>query len=184
MPNQKGFAPLLLIIPAVLIVLILIMIPILVSKFMLPEVKKEFAAAFPSGNLAAIKDYVDKNSEPWVQNQKMKYLGYDAPTEGDLQALKKSTDLTRHYPTAIKAVFDPGAISNSVDLLYYSDELADLGVNTFWVIGEYRMKNYHAYQFSPAFSQLGFPQLLSDADANKVLARRILLAKKLGFATI
>lgn len=165
------------------LLILLIGIPVFVSVFMLPSIKKETAGNFPE-SLAAQKEYVDKNSEPWVQDQGMKYLGFEQVTDNDLRSLRSGTDLTRRYPASIKAVFDPGAISNTVDLLYYSDELADLGVNTFWVIGEYRMKNYHAYQFSPSFSHLGFPQVLSDADANKVLAWRILMAKRLGFATI
>ncbi|MCL5970712.1 MAG: hypothetical protein M1450_04400 [Patescibacteria group bacterium] len=172
-----------LLIVGIVLVIITIGIPIFVSIFILPNIKRETSGNFPQ-TLEAQKEYVDKNSEPWIQSKGMKYLGFEEVTDLDLRALKSGTDLTRRYPTSIKAVFDPGAISNTVDLLYYSDELGDLGVNTFWVIGEYRMKNYKAYQFSPSFSHLGFPQLLSDQDANKVIAWRLLLAKKLGFATI
>ena len=172
-----------LVVVGVVILIIAIGIPVFVSTNILPSIKRETSGNFPK-TLAERKDYVDKNSEPWIQGEGMKYLGFEAPTNDDLQNLKKGTDLTRHYPASIKAIFDAGAISNTVDLLYYADELADLGVNTYWVIGEYRMKNYKAYQFSPSFSHLGFPLLLSDKDANKVIAWRILLAKKLGFATI
>lgn len=190
-PTSKGFVHLLLLIPIVIIVLIIIGIPIFVSTIILPNIKKETAGNFPA-TLEARKEYVDKNSEPWIQKEGMKYLGFEAPTDQDIANLKKGTDFTRHYPTSIKAVFDPGNISNTVNLLYYADELADLGVNTYWVIGEYRMKDYQqavssayrASQFAPSFSKLGFPQILNDADANKVLAWRILLAKNLGFATI
>lgn len=182
MSSSKGFTPIVFLL-VTLAVIILVGVPIFVSQAILPRIKQETAANFPK-TFTEQKDYVDKNSEPWVQSKGMKYLGFEAPTGLDLKILKSGTDLTRHYPTTIKAVFDPGAISNSIDLLYYSDELADLGVNTFWVIGEYRMKNYKAYQFSPNFNHLGFPQLLSDNNANKVLAWRMLLAKKLGFATI
>jgi len=167
----------------IITLIVIIAIPLFVSTNILPNIKRETGGNFPK-TLPEIKDYIDKNSEPWIQNQGMKYLGFEAPTESDLQDLKKGTDLTRHYPTTIKAIFDPGIISNTVDLLYYNDELADLGINTYWVIGEYRMQDYKVTQFSPSFSHLGFPLMLSQEDANKVLAWRILLAKKLGFATI
>lgn len=182
--NQKGFVHLLFIIPVVIITLIAVAIPVFLSVFVLPNIKKETAAGFPEGNLSAIKDFVANNSEPWEMSKGEKYMGFEAPTENELQALRKDTDLARRYPTSLKAIFDPGAVSNTVNLLYYSDELADLGVNTYWVIGEYRMNDYKVTQFSPNFNHMGFPQMLNEEEADRVLAWRILLAKKLGFATI
>lgn len=182
--NSKGFIHLVLLIPAVIIALVAIAIPVFVSTQILPNIRRETAGGFPEGNLAAIRDFVDKNSEPWEMSKGEKYMGFTAPAESELQALRKGTDLTRRYPTSLKAIFDPGAVSNTVNLLYYSDELADLGVNTYWVIGEYRMNDYKVTQFSPSFNNMGFPQLLNDKEADRVLAWRILLAKRLGFATI
>lgn len=173
-----------LLIVGIIIVIVAIAVPLLLSIFVLPRIKQETAGGFPEGNLPAIKEFVAQNSEPWEMSKGEKYMGFTTPTAGELVALKKDTDLFRHYPTSLKAIFDAGAVSNTVDLLYYSDELADLGVNTYWVIGEYRMQNYKVTQFSPNFSSMGFPQLLNDEDADKVIAWRILLAKRLGFATI
>lgn len=184
MPNFKGFIHPLLLIPLLIIILIAVGIPVIVSTQILPSIRKETAGGFPQGNPAAIKDFVDKNSEPWEMSKGQKYMGFEAPTGSELTALKKDTDLTRHYPTTLKAIFDPGAVSNTVDLLYYSDEIANLGVNTYWVIGEYRMNNYKITQFSPSFTHMGFPQLLNDEEADRILAWRILLSKRLGFATI
>lgn len=183
MPNSKGFAHLLLI-PIILVIIVAVAIPVIISTKVLPNIKQETAAGFPAGNLPAIKDFVAKNSEPWEMSKGQKYMGFEMPTSDELAALKKDTDLTRHYPTTLKAIFDPGAVSNTVDLLYYSDEIANLGVNTYWVIGEYRMNNYKITQFSPSFTHMGFPLLSSDEEANRVLAWRILLAKRLGFTTI
>ncbi|MBI2600029.1 hypothetical protein HYW43_03890, partial [Candidatus Daviesbacteria bacterium] len=139
MPTSKGFAHFLLLIALAVIALMLIGIPLFVSTIILPNIKRETAGEFPK-TFEERKEFIDKNSEPWVQNQQgMKYMGFEVPTSSELQDFRKSTDLTRRYPTSLKAIFDPGHISNTVDLLYYSDELADLGVNTFWVIGEYRI---------------------------------------------
>lgn len=173
-----------LFIVGIIIVIIVVGIPLFVSINILPHIKQETAGGFPEGNLPAIKDFVAKNSEPWEMSKGEKYMGFEMPTSDELLALKKGTDLTRHYPTTLKAIFDPGAVSNTVNLLYYSDELADLGVNTYWVIGEYRMSNYKIAQFSPSFSQMGFPLMPSEEEADRVLAWRLLLAKRLGFASI
>lgn len=184
MSNSRGFVHTLLLILLLIVILIVISIPVVVSTLILPNIRRETAGGFPQGNLSAIKDFVDKNSEPWEMSKGQKYMGFEVPTGSELAALKKGTDLTRHYPTTLKAIFDAGAVSNTVDLLYYSDEITDLGINTYWVIGEYRMNNYKISQFSPSFNHIGFPQLLSDEEADRVLAWRILLAKRLGFATI
>lgn len=159
-------------------------IPVIISVFVAPNIKRDFYGSFPTG-LAELKSYVFEKSEPWDQNkQGMKYFGYKAPTAAELKDLKASMDLTRRYPNTLKGVFSPGPIPNTIELLYFSDELADLGVNTYWVIGEYRLNNNKALQFMPGFNQIGFPQVLSQSDAEKMLAWRLLLAKKAGFASI
>lgn len=117
-------------------------------------------------------------------NHEQTYFGYMAPTDGELKKLKSSVDLTRRYPKTLKAVFAPGPVPNTNEILYFSDELAELGINTYWVIGEYQIKNNKISQFLPTISRAGLPGELSQEDAKKVLAWRIMLAKKAGFATI
>ncbi|MCL4416720.1 MAG: hypothetical protein M1365_08510, partial [Actinobacteria bacterium] len=174
----------LLIILGIIVAIIVIGIPLFVSFFMLPAIRKDFYGGFPK-DPAARKDYVFANSEPWDQNkQKMKYFGYKVPSDFELEQLKNSINLTRQYPTTIKAVFDPGVMANTINLIYYPDELASLGVNTYWVIGEYRLNNNKISQFMAGFNQSGFPTVLSEEDATRMLKWRILLAKKSGFATI
>lgn len=159
-------------------------IPLIGSIFILQGIQKDSAGNFPK-DPALWKQYVFEKGEPWNQaNREMIYYGYKLPTDGDIQKLKQSVDLTRHYPAIMKADFAPGPIPNTNELLYFSDELVDLGVNTYWVIGEYRIKDNKIYQFAPLFNQVGFPGVLSQEDAKKMLAWRILLAKKAGFATI
>ncbi|MDD5145112.1 MAG: hypothetical protein PHW72_03240 [Candidatus Pacebacteria bacterium] len=184
MPKLKGSIRALIFVGLTIVAIFIIGIPLFVSTQILPSIRRETVAEFPEGNLKAIKDFVDENSEPWEMSKGQKYMGFEEPTKDEIAAIREGTDLTRYYPTSLKAIFDPGAVSNTVDLLYYSDELADLGVNTYWVIGEYRMNDYKISQFSPSFDHMGFPKLLNDEEADRVLSWRILLAKRLGFATI
>lgn len=162
----------------IILVVIAIVIPLVVSVVIVPGIKRASYSGFPS-DPAQRKEYVFKNSEPWDQSkQLMKYFGYLVPSDSELEKLKSITNLTRHYPETLKAVFSPGPLPNTVELLYFGNELADLGVNTYWVIGEYRIKDNYASQFMSGFNQAGFPGILSQDDAKKVLAWRILLAKK------
>lgn len=175
----------LLIVTGIIIATIALAVPIFVSSFILPNIiNKEFSTDFPA-DPAEIKNYVFENSEPWLQNsQKMKYFGYRVPSDTELENFKENADLTRRYPETLKALFNPGPVTNTTDLLYFADEIADLGVNTYWVIGEYRLENNSAIQFMPGFSKLGTPSVLSQENAKKMLGYRILLAKQHGFAVI
>jgi len=69
-------------------------------------------------------------------------------------------------------------------LLYFSDELLDVGINTYFVIGEYQINNNQAELFHPYISSNGDCSVLSEDDAKLVLADRLLMAKELGFSTI
>lgn len=167
-----------------IIIVVLVVLPIFGSIFISQGIQKDSVGNFPK-DPSQWKQYVFEKGEPWAQaNHEMIYYGYKLPTDREIQKLKNSVDLTRHYPETIKADFAPGVVPNTNELLYFSDELADLGVNTYWVIGEYRIENNKISQFMPLFNSVGFPGVLSQEDAKKVLAWRILLAKKAGFATI
>ncbi len=165
------------------LILVIASVPIFVGMAIEPKIRLEIYGNFPS-NLVERRAYVFENSEPWEQSKGMKYFGFKVPTDNQLNELKKSTDLSRRYPETIKAVFTPGPVPNTVELLYFNDELANIGVNTYWVIGEYRINDNTASQFMPGFEQSGMPSVLSQEDAKKMLKWRILLAKKAGFATI
>ena len=138
---------------------------------------------FPTA-LAEQKEYVYNYLLNRGSSTEMTYLGYDKPTLDGLQDKKASIDLSSNYPSFIKGVFDPSAETNTVDLLYFSDELLDLGVNTYFVIGEYQINNNKAELFHPYISSNGDCSMLTEEEAKFVLADRLLRAKELGFSTI
>ena len=138
---------------------------------------------FPT-SLAEQKEYVYDYLSKRGSNTEMSYLGYDKPTSSEIQIKKSNTDLSSNYPSYIKGIFGPGAETNTVDLLYFSDELLDIGVNTYFIIGEYQINNNKAELFHPYIAANGDCSVLTEEEAKLVLAERILMAKELGFSTI
>lgn len=87
----------------------------------------------------------------------------------------------RAYPQFIKATQTYGSLPNLVEVLYFGDELKDLGINTQFIHANYWFKNkefkfwYHSYNKGIELNQ---------DDSKKALVHNILLAKKQGLAVI
>lgn len=156
-----------------------------------PELQKNMDVDFPSmeNDLPNASDEQKEYVYEYLQQgmariDNMKYLGYDAPTEEEIAAKKATTDMSMQYPSYIKGVFEPGAEVNTVDLLYFSDELVDLGVNTYCVIGEYKIEDNKAVLFHPYIKSNGDCGMLTEEEAKLVLADRIIMAKELGLCSL
>jgi len=138
---------------------------------------------FPE-NLSNQKEYIYDYLKNKGSSKELVYLGYNKPEAEELKNKKEKTDLTQKYPEYIKGIFDPGHEANTLNLKYFSDELIDLGVNTYFVIGEYQINNNQAELFTPNIPKKGKPSKLSDEEGKMVLADRILMAKEKDFSVI
>ena len=87
----------------------------------------------------------------------------------------------RVYPRFIKATQTYGPFSNLVEVLYFSDVLKDLGINTQFVHAFYW---YRGGEFKLWYDQFDKPKTLSQDEARRALVYNILLAKQQGLAVI
>ncbi|MFW6149255.1 MAG: hypothetical protein ACOC6D_05305 [Atribacterota bacterium] len=132
----------------------------------------------PKGlSLEEKKDWVAEKLYESMYTREIIDIGYKELSQKDIEAKKQNIDLTKEYPLEINALFEIG--TNTATLLYFSDELKDLGVNTYFVHAEIQIKDGKLKIFQPAYSQKG---LLSQEEAKRVIIDRILMAKQNGFS--
>lgn len=123
------------------------------------------------------KEWLAEETYQSLYDKSILNIGYQEPSQKDLDALKKQVDLTRKYPEKIHALFEIGR--NTIPLLHFSDELKDLGVNTYVVQAEINYKKGQLKLFQPGYTS---PFILSQEQAKRVIIHRMLLAKQQGFA--
>lgn len=87
----------------------------------------------------------------------------------------------RQYPSYIKAVQTYGTLPNLVEVMYFSDELADLGVNTQFIHVSYWYKDG---EFELWYQDYKTGKILNQDKAKRALVHNILLARQLGLAVI
>ncbi|MDZ7798223.1 MAG: hypothetical protein U5L76_01245 [Patescibacteria group bacterium] len=123
------------------------------------------------------KDWLAEKLYESMYTRKPIDIGYEEPSQEDIQSKKQKTDLTKKYPSKINALFELG--TNTATLFYFSDELKDLGVNTYFVQAETRIENGELKIFQPCYSK---KCILSQEEAERVVIDRMLMAKQEGFS--
>ncbi|MFC1790325.1 hypothetical protein ACFLZP_02475 [Patescibacteria group bacterium] len=102
------------------------------------------------------------------------------PTWRELDKLNNSLP-EKTYPKYIKAVQTYGTLPNLVEVLYFGDDLADLGVNTQFIHASYWFKDG---EFELWYQGYDKGTILSQDEARRALVHNILLARQLGLAVI
>ncbi len=125
------------------------------------------------------KDWLAEELYESLYTKEIIDIGYKEPSQKDIEKKKAQTDLTRNYPSKINGLFELG--TNTATLLHFSDELKDLGVNTYFVGAEVKIKDGKLEIFQPAYSK---KDLLSQEEAKRVIIDRILMAKQEGFSVV
>jgi len=112
-------------------------------------------------------------------------FGYKVPSWRELERLKKDISLERKYPGFMKTVMEMGSTANTLNMLYFRDELKDVGVNTYIVLPSYSFK-YSSKKGEMELFYSGFtsPKLLSEDEAKRAIVHTILMAKQQGFCVI
>ncbi len=154
---------------------------------LLPTFYRDFLGAEVPHEREAIIKTLDENLTAFEKQNVC--FGYKVPSWRELNELKKTVDLERKYPSQIKGMFGPGPDANTAAIMYFGDELKDVGVNTYYVVGEYWLKNGKIEPFYPLCREIMgrkfvYAHWLSEEEIDRVLIQRILLAKQAGFAVI
>jgi len=123
------------------------------------------------------KDWIAEKTYQTIYDKRFINIGYEEPTKDKLDDLKQKVDLTRKYPPKIHALFEIG--KNTVPLIHFSQELKNLGVNTYVVQAEANLKDGKIQLFQPGYTRA---RILSQEEAKRVIIHRMLLAKQEGFA--
>jgi len=112
-------------------------------------------------------------------------VDYKEPSWSDLEKLKKEISLQRKYPRFMKTVMEMGANANTVNMLYFSDELKDLGVNTYVILPHYSFQySKKKGELALFYSDFDSPGLLNEDEAKRALIHTILMAKQQGLSVI
>lgn len=136
----------------------------------------------PPTDPAERKDWVAEKIIGSMYDHELINLGYKVPSQKELDQLKQETSLERVYPPFMNNVMEYGTDAYTANLLYFGDELQDLGVNTYLIMPQYHIKSGKLEFF---FSSLGpSPMSLSPAEARRAIAHSIIMAKQLGFTVI
>lgn len=138
-----------------------------------PEIEKPPADLSPEER----KEWIAEQTYETLYAKKIIDIGYEEPSQEDIERIKQEIDLTRKYPQKIHSLFEIGR--NTVPLFHFSDELKDLGVNTYVVQAEVDMKDGKLGLFQPGYTTT---DLLSQEEAKRVIIHRMLMAKREGFA--
>lgn len=135
----------------------------------------------PPKNPIEKKEWVAEKIYAGTFDNEFVYLDYDLPSWKELEKIEKSVSLERKYSEKMNAVLEYGSTANMANLIYFGDELKDLGVNTYVVSVSYHLKDGELGYFYTDFNN---PGLLSDDEAERAIAHSILMAKQLGFTVI
>ncbi len=103
------------------------------------------------------------------------------PSWKELKQMNKSLGAKRNYPKFIKATQTYGTLPNLVEVLYFSDTLKYLGVNTQFVHANYWFKKG---EFEFWYQDFKNARLLNQDESKRALVYNIMLAKKQGLAVI
>ncbi|MFC1625625.1 hypothetical protein ACFL1Q_01115 [Patescibacteria group bacterium] len=177
--NKKGFVHL-----GLIVVVILIGVVILVGGNFLfgpGDLPGSFLANTvgpppedPEARKAWISENVDNNDhETFVK------LDYKVPSWKKLDKMNES--LTRKYPTYIKATQTYGTLPNLIEVLYFSDVLADLGVNTQFIHANYWLREGELKLWYLGYDK---PRDYSQDKSKRALVHNILLAKQQGLSVV
>ena len=124
---------------------------------------------------AWINENVDNNDhETFIR------LDYEVPSWEELDALNTSLP-SRTYPDYIKALQTYGTLPNLVELLYFDDVIADLGVNTEFVHANHWIKDGELKLWYLSYDE---PQDMNQDESQRALVHNILLARQQGLAVI
>lgn len=164
-PSSKGFAAL----PIIIIVALVVIVGMFV--FGGPPTKQP-----PDGlSQDEHKEWIAEKVYEGIYTHEMIDLGYEVPTQKELEQLRQQTSLERVYPGKVNAIFEVGA--NLATLLHLDGELKDLGVNTYFVQAEYEQKWGKPQIFEPESGVF-----VSQEKAKRAIKHRMLMAKEKGFA--
>ena len=136
----------------------------------------------PPEDPALRKDWVAEKVLTSIYDHDNFNMGYKIPSQRELNKLKKQISLERVYPKFMNSIMEYGTDTYTANLLYFEDELKDLGINTFVVLPLYHVENGRLEFFFPNPS--GGPMLLSDDKAKRSIAHSILMAKQQGYTVI
>lgn len=172
---QKGIVHIL---PLVVIVLVLLAV---VVFFIFDSGSSKFfgeSAGPPPAETEARKAWLAEKIKPMDKTTIV--LDEELPTWKELDEMNDALP-PRSYPKFIKAIQTYGTTPNLVEVLYFGDELADLGVNTQFVHANYWFKNG---EFELWYLGYNEPNLLSQDESKRALVHNILLARQHGLAVV
>lgn len=136
----------------------------------------------PPADPEARKEWVAEKIIDSLYNHQTINLNYKVPSQKELDRLKTQVSLKRVYPPFMNAVMEYGTDVYTANLLYFGDELQELGLNTIVLLPGYHVKNGQLQFFYSNTS--GSPMLLSASEAKRAIAHSIIMAKQLGFTVI
>lgn len=125
------------------------------------------------------REWISQNFD--ITKHEQLLIDYQVPTRKEIETIKSSTSLARNYPKKINGVFEMGFTSNVMNLLYFGDELADVGVNTHFIAPLYQFKNGQLEYFMSDFNKHG---LMNDDKAERAIAHALLMAKQQEVAVV
>lgn len=173
--QQRGIVHLGLIVGAIVVLIVLV-----IASFMLGGPQRYFMDSVgpPPEDSEARKAWFSDNF--MSMDKKFYVIDEKLPSWEKLDQLNQSLP-ERSYPTYIKAIQTYNPMPNLVEVLYFGDELKDLGINTQFIHAFHRLDggklelNYIDYQT---------PKRLDKDGAKRAIVHNILLARKLGLAVI
>ena len=166
-------------------ILVFIAIPVLVLlafAFFFDSGSSRFfqgAIGPPPDTPEARKQWFSENLKS--MDKKFYILDEQLPSWKELDKMNQSLSIKKNYPKFIKATQTYGTTPNLVEVLYFSDVLKDLGVNTQFVHANYWFKDG---DFELWYINYDKPRDLNQDEAKRALVHNILLAKQQGLAVI
>lgn len=143
-----------------------------------------FSFEKPPEDSEARKAWFSKNIDN-NNTEKFVYVDYEVPSWKEIEKIKKSISMTRTYPAFMNASQEYGSMTNTVDILYFSDELIDLGVNTYFIAPAYSWEYSRTEgEFELWYSGYNSREMLSPDESKRALVHTILMAKEKGMAVI
>jgi len=138
----------------------------------------------PPKDSVARKAWLSENID-YAGGNDFVYIDYDVPSWKKIEKMKKSMAMEPKYPAFMSAIQEYGSTTNTVDILYFADDLKDMGVNTYFIAPSY-MQQYSKTkgEFELFYSGYKDLNLLSQDEARRALAHTILMAKEQGMAVI
>jgi hypothetical protein len=164
----------------ILIIISIVFVAILAFIFS-PKISNflEISVGPPPDEPEARKAWISENIKS--MDKTIIVLNEKLPSWKELDQMNQSLPSKKNYPRFIKAIQTYNTLLNLVEVLYFSDVLKDLGINTQFIHANYWLKGK---EFKLWYFDYDKPRDLNQDQAKRALVHNILLAKQQGLAVI